>query len=291
MEKKLKLMLREEARIYNYINRVFTTICEYYNYDFRKMPTMNGSVNDLSPLFDKLDWRFDDKLNKVYFNGTLLEDKKEQNYWGLVVKGSNKAVINADVVAFSYRFFEELGLNDIVVKINSNNMEVYEYLDYLEVIYEVDENLKLENNMGVIYKIVSYSDEKEIVLSEGKTLNDNITYIIDGDKLISELIKLDNFKGDKSVEIFVVANTKEEKLNAVRLIQDLRWSEIKADMDYLDDDVCQQLKLAEDLKARIVVILNDDDLLKGLITVKDALTGEETKIDEGEILDFILSNL
>ena len=36
---------------------------------------------------------------------------------------------------------------------------------------------------------------------------------------------------------------------------------------------------------------NNEDLQKGLLTVKDNLTGEEKKVDENEILDYIMSIL
>ena len=41
----------------------------------------------------------------------------------------------------------------------------------------------------------------------------------------------------------------------------------------------------------MVILLNNEDLQKGMITVKDNLTKEETKVDESEILDYIISNL
>jgi len=40
-----------------------------------------------------------------------------------------------------------------------------------------------------------------------------------------------------------------------------------------------------------LVILNNEDLQKGLITVKDNILNEEFKIDEFEIIDYFLSNL
>ena len=77
----------------------------------------------------------------------------------------------------------------------------------------------------------------------------------------------------------------------MRLVQDLRWCEVKCDMDMLDRSLKAQFKQADRLNARILVILNSEDLQKGLITVKDNITKEESKIDENEILDYIISNL
>ena len=98
-------------------------------------------------------------------------------------------------------------------------------------------------------------------------------------------------KDEKRVDVYLVATTEEEKLTAVRLIQDIRWSEITAEMDYLEKSLEEKLNEANKLSARMVILLNEEDLKKGMITVKDNLTKEETKVDESEILDYIISNL
>ena len=62
-------------------------------------------------------------------------------------------------------------------------------------------------------------------------------------------------------------------------------------MDLLDKGLKAQFKQADRYHARMLIILNSEDLQKGIITVKDNLTKEETKVDENEILDYIISNL
>ena len=41
----------------------------------------------------------------------------------------------------------------------------------------------------------------------------------------------------------------------------------------------------------MLIILNSEELNKGIMTVKDNATHEEVKIDEAEILDYIISNI
>ncbi len=64
-------------------------------------------------------------------------------------------------------------------------------------------------------------------------------------------------------------------------MQDLRLSNIVC--VYVDD-----LKTLGDYDVKHIIKLNDDDLNKGLVTVKDHLTKEEKKVPEDEILDYIL---
>lgn len=96
---------------------------------------------------------------------------------------------------------------------------------------------------------------------------------------------------ESSLDVYVLAVSEEEKITALKLVQDLRWSEIKTEMDTLNRGLKAQFKQADRLNARLLVILNNEDLQRGIITVKDNLTKEEVKIDESEILDYIISNL
>ena len=93
------------------------------------------------------------------------------------------------------------------------------------------------------------------------------------------------------VPVYILSVNEEERIYALRLVQDLRWSEIKCEFDTLDRGLKAQFKQADRLGARMLIILNSDDLQKGLITVKDNLTKEETKVDESEIIDYVISNM
>ena len=75
------------------------------------------------------------------------------------------------------------------------------------------------------------------------------------------------------------------------LAQDLRISGVSADYDTTGRSLKSQFKEADRNKARMLILLNSEDLQKGLITVKDNITKEETKIDENEIIDYMVSNI
>ena len=71
-------------------------------------------------------------------------------------------------------------------------------------------------------------------------------------------------------------------------MQDLRLNNISVETDYLNRSFKAQFKDADRHNAKQLIILNSDDLNKGLINVKDNLTKEEKKVDENEIVDYIL---
>ena len=184
---------------------------------------------------------------------------------------------------------------------------VLKYLTLLDVDYEVDPNIVrgLDYYNHTVFELVSQMDAlgSASTLCAGGRYN-NLVSFLDGpatpaigfasgvDRLIMVLKELNKGQTlENNVDVYVMAVNDEERLTALRLVQDLRWSEIKCDMDTLDKGLKAQFKQADRLNARILVILNSEDLQKGLITVKDNLTKEERKIDEAEILDYIISNL
>ena len=51
---------------------------------------------------------------------------------------------------------------------------------------------------------------------------------------------------------------------------------------------CGWIYPTDNMNAKNLIILNSEDLSKGLITVKDNVTKEEVKVPEDEIIDYIL---
>ena len=182
-----------------------------------------------------------------------------------------------------------------------------EYLTYLDVDYEVDPSIVrgLDYYNHTVFELVADipSLGSATTLCAGGRYNNLVTFLggpdtpsigfASGvDRLIHVLQEMGQEKEiSSSIDVYVMAVNEEEKLTALRLIQDLRWSEVKCEMDTLDKGLKAQFKQADRLNARMLIILSSEDLQKGIMTVKDNLTKEETKVDESEILDYIISNL
>ena len=185
--------------------------------------------------------------------------------------------------------------------------KVLEYLTYLDVDYEVDPSIVrgLDYYNHTVFELVADipSLGSATTLCAGGRYNNLVTFLggpdtpsigfASGvDRLIHVLQEMGQEKEiSSSIDVYVMAVNEEEKLTALRLIQDLRWSEVKCEMDTLDKGLKAQFKQADRFNARMLIILNSEDLQKGIMTVKDNLTKEETKVDESEILDYIISNL
>ena len=184
--------------------------------------------------------------------------------------------------------------------------KVLEYLNYLDIDYEVDSSLVrgLDYYTDTVFEIVAdypFLGSASTIAAGGRY--DKLVEELDGpstpcvgfacgiDRLILVLKELTKEDLNDKIDVYITAVNEEEKITALRLAQDLRWSEIKCDMDTLNRSLKAQLKQADRLNANLLIMLNSEDLQKGLITVKDNLTHEETKVDEAEIIDYIISNI
>ncbi len=247
------ILSKKESKIWNYIENVFATVANYYNYDYLKVLDEKIDVNG----------DFEEEWEKVYFI-----NKKE---FGIIAFNKDSEII-AEVISFAYRFLEELGL-DVEVKLNIEQKdypELISYLDYLDIDYVIT-----NEKASYLFRI-SGDNEEELI--KGDVTSNRVYFIGSIPSILTNLITENKLNTD-SVDILVIAQTKEELLSAIPLVQSLRWSEIKCDLN-------NQSK-----PARINIIINEEDLKKGLITVRDNATNEEEKIDESVIIDYILSIL
>ncbi len=317
---------------------------------------------------------------KFYYNGTMYRYERPGNgrnreftQFGVEVLGSNDEAIDAEVISFGYRLFEELGFKDLTVKINnlgdkksresyknalveylkphindlcadcqkriktnplrildckvdaessilknapsildyqskeSNDRfnKVLEYLRYLDVDYEVDKTLVrgLDYYDYTVFEIISPLE----VLKGASTIcaggrYNNLTEVLDGPQvpcigfasgLERVSLALDEIETVEKprLDVYIMYINEEEKIKCLTLAQDLRNSGVCVDYNSLGKSLKSQFKDADRMGADKLIILNSEDLNKGLITVKDNLTKEEVKIDENEIIDYIVSNV
>lgn len=411
-------IVEENAKYYNYIKGVFSTVCEYYNFNYIRTPIFEDSslfhrsVGESSDIVSKETYDFKDRGDrnitlrpegtagvvrayienkmygevdqpiKLYYEGTMYRYERPQagryrelTQFGVEVLGSDSEIEDAEVISLAYRVFEEMGIEDVVVKINSlgdnesrdnyrkalveylkphidelcpdckkrfetNPLrildckvdkdspilknapvitdylneeskkrfnKVLEYLQVLDVDYEIDSSIV----RGLDYynhTVFEFQTEME-GLGSANTLGGGGRYnylveMLDGpstpcvgfacgiDRLMIILKEINKDREIKnSLDVYVLSVNEEERLTAARLVQDLRWSEIKCEMDTMNRSLKAQFKQADRLGARQLILLNSEDLKRGIITVKDNLTHEEIKIDEAQIIDYLISNL
>jgi histidyl-tRNA synthetase len=80
------------------------------------------------------------------------------------------------------------------------------------------------------------------------------------------------------IDVFLIAMGKEAERKAASLLQEMRTAGLTADKDYLGKSVKAQMKAADRMQARQVVILGEEELARGEANVKDMATGEQKPV-------------
>ena len=184
--------------------------------------------------------------------------------------------------------------------------QILSELDVLDIDYEVDPNIV----RGLDYydhTVFEYIDEKGVTVGGGGRYNGlveslggpSIPAVGFGFGLERIVINLkdsnafddipEDYEGN--VEVYIMSVSEEEKLHALEISQNLRLNGISCEINSCNLSIKSQFKIADKLKAKQLIILNNEDLQKGLVNVKDNATKEEQKIDESELVDYIIGVL
>ncbi len=185
--------------------------------------------------------------------------------------------------------------------------KVLKYLDYLDIDYEVNPNIVrgLDYYDHTVFEIVSLDSDSgsQSALGAGGRYNKLIKEL-DGpesygigfacgiDRIINVLKEIELYKEiKKEIDVYVMYVSEEEKLYALDIVQSLRLNGVVCETNNMNKGLKGQFKEADRLSAKLLVLLNNEDLKKGLVTLKDNVTKEEEKVDINEIVDLVVSNL
>ena len=177
-----------------------------------------------------------------------------------------------------------------------------QYLSILDINYEIDEQIV----RGLDYydeNVWEYTDENNIVVGGGGRYNHLVEnlggpsipavgFALGLERIIMNLKNnIDEEQLKNNIDVYIMSINEEEKINALRIAQNLRLNNIITEINSNNLSMKSQFKIADSLNAKFIIILNNEDLNKGLINIKDNVTKEEIKIDEGDIVDWILGNI
>lgn len=181
--------------------------------------------------------------------------------------------------------------------------KVKEYLNILDINYEVNENIVrgLDYYDENVWEYIADSDS--VTLGGGGRYN-HLVETLDGPSIpavgfamgieriilnIKENIDIKNL--DQAVDVYIMSVSDEEKIHALEIAQYLRLNNVSTEINSCNLSMKSQFKVADRLQAKFLVILNNEDLQKGLVNIKDNATKEEVKVDEAEVVDWILGNI
>ena len=185
--------------------------------------------------------------------------------------------------------------------------QVKKYLEVLGIEYEVDPNLvrgldyythtafeimSTAEGFGAITTLCGGGRYNGLVEEIGGPDVPGIGFALSIERLLlaleAEGIELEL---DDALDVYVIALGDEAKLKAVELISSFRLKGISADMDYLMRKMKAQMKSADRLQAKFVVIIGETELEEGVVVVKQMETGNQEKVEINEIVNYLKQHL
>ena len=189
------------------------------------------------------------------------------DYENITVINNNDNIINiVESISLGYYLFERLGLEDIELNINCNK-------EISNMLMNLDIDLISSESDNLSFK---YLVDDEVIASGVK--NEGIKINISVEKLINVISKrLISDALDKVIDVNINAFGIEEEYHAIKIAQDLRLNNINV--------------VINKTGAKFDILLDENILSLGILLVKDNRTNEEIKLDEAEIVDYMLGNI
>lgn len=186
-----------------------------------------------------------------------------------IKKNSDDLVSDVEVISLGYNLFKRFGLEDIELSISCNE-EVLNLLEALEI-YCINDIESNELNWNYIYE--------DVIVGVGCKNNNEINIKINIETLINEVINIirDNAL-DMNIDVCIIGVSEEESYHALKIAQELRMNNIN-------------VVLNEKVNSKFNINLDDETLSKGIVSIKDNYTNEEIKLDEADILEYVLGNI
>ncbi|MBB5183292.1 histidine--tRNA ligase [Catenisphaera adipataccumulans] len=185
---------------------------------------------------------------------------------------------------------------------------VLNLLDRLEIPYEVDDKLVrgLDYYTHTVFEIVSMNKEmgsQATVLAGGRY--DNLIPYFGGPKGMSGigwalgmerlLIALEaegaDLGGKPDLDCYVMCLGEDVRMYAFEAMTELRAGGYRCEMDMMNRSFKAQFKAVDRAHAKMVLILGEDEMKAGQVTIKNIKTQEQKTMDRDKLLEYVDSVL
>ena len=185
--------------------------------------------------------------------------------------------------------------------------EVISYLEALNISYEIDDRVirGLDYYTHTVFEIEA--DIKEFgaqnVICGGGRYN-NLVKSLDGPETsavgfsigierLMMALEYENvdIKDDKSLDVFVIPVSSEEKQLAFEINQALRLVGISSDIDYLDKKINANFKQAENNGAKFAIIIGEEEKKNREVTIRNLKDRKEERVLFKDMIEYLYSKL
>ncbi|MDO1605473.1 histidine--tRNA ligase [Lactobacillus sp. YT155] len=182
---------------------------------------------------------------------------------------------------------------------------VIKSLDDLNINYEIDSNMVrgLDYYNHTIFEVMvsdpAFGNKETTVIAGGRY--NGLVEELGGPETpgfgfgmgIERLILLINQQikeeiADDGLDVFVTTIGQSASEKSLVILNQLRQAGLKADRDYLDKKVKGQFKMADNLQAKFVVTIGEDELVNQQVQLKNMATGEQMHVSFDELVSKVL---
>lgn len=175
-----------------------------------------------------------------------------------------------------------LNEQDVKFKINPHLVRGLDY--YTRTVFEF-----IHKGLGSQNAVAAGGRYDLLVQEMGGQATGSVGFSIGEERLIMVLQKMDNLFFPKSnIEVYFISlDTESYDLN-LKLLYELRKSGISSDIDYEQKSLKAQMRTANRLGVKYVILRGSEEIKQGVITLKDMQNSSEEKINSEKILEVLL---
>ena len=173
-----------------------------------------------------------------------------------------------------------------------------ELLDLMDIPYEVDTNLVrgldyynhtvFEVVLGDSYALGGGGRYNGLVETLGGPSVPGVGFAMGYDRTILALEENDiHIPIKNDIDLYILAVSEDEKETAAYLCQDLRLNGFIVETDLMGKSLKGQFKSVDRFNAKYLIVLNDEDLQKNEVVIKDNATKEEERVNINDLVEYL----
>ena len=99
------------------------------------------------------------------------------------------------------------------------------------------------------------------------------------------------FANDPALDVYIVTLGDSARRPGFKLLRELREAGIRSDMDFMDRKMKAQMKSADRLHARTVILIGEDEVTEGVAQLKNMEDGTQEKVPVSELIEKVKETL
>ncbi|MEI4769448.1 histidine--tRNA ligase [Psychrobacillus sp. FJAT-51614] len=185
--------------------------------------------------------------------------------------------------------------------------KVKEYLTALNIEFEVDPNLvrgldyynhtafeimSAAEGFGAITTLAGGGRYNGLVEELGGPASPGIGFAMSIERLLLAIAAENKEWTEQStLDVYVISMGEVAKKKAVELTYELRQNNITSEMDYLDRKIKTQMKSADRLKAKYVLVIGEDEIEKESAMLKNLSNGEQQLVPWDQLVEQLKNSI